>query len=245
MIRIDNVIGGFMENKDLFNEMMKYKNKIIKDIESAAKYENIKLIISSSEKIKYIENLIQRYEELKTDFNNLSEDIDNYEFKNIVNKKLTTDKFIKPLNNLSDNLLSKKELGEQKRELFIHKLHEKGIYLNNIKGSLYENKNGEIIGIASSSYSNYQKYKRWWLGLPMKDYHAFILLCEQEDENLLPFIFPKEFYNKYKFYISRDKSQKQLKFPIFFKLGKYTLKIPNIENGNILIDKYINNFKCL
>lgn len=142
--------------------------------------------------------------------------------------------------NVADSELSPKRIGEMNRLAFVKDAAGHGIPLRHIKGVLFRNSNENFVGIAYASECN---PNRWWLGLPVKDYSGMVLLCENDRNQKISFIFPECFTSKYKNLFSKDKEGHQLKFNITHRDGIYTLSMPN--QSPICINEYINVFDNL
>lgn len=133
--------------------------------------------------------------------------------------------------------VSTRELGSQKRNEFLSTLKKKGIQLKQRKGVIYENpRDSSPIGIAYSG----EKYRSWFLGLPMENYKIIVLLCSNEDNTVNAIILPEEFCLKYLNSLSR--SHGQFKFSVRMK-NKETFLYTKL--GSVSVTQYINNFSPL
>ncbi len=146
-----------------------------------------------------------------------------------------------PLDPAKPQWASAKKRGQMAREEFVRTAREKGYGLEHYKGVLYTNGADKIIGIA---YASERCEKRWWLGLPLEDYHAFVLLCENKQGHVTRFVFPKEFYNQHRHDFSRKKDGSGVEFNIALAEGRYVLKVPGHRPG-VSINIYINKFQYL
>jgi hypothetical protein len=138
----------------------------------------------------------------------------------------------------SSSISSRPALGRKRREIFLKNLREKGIVLTQEKGSTFHTVRGQKVVIASAL----EKNSTWWMGTPMKQYDYVVLLCQEENDNLLGFVFDAPFlvrvveklghnYIDYSMYhIKRDG-------------GSYILQLNGGERE--IIDRYLSAYDCL
>lgn len=120
-----------------------------------------------------------------------------------------------------------------KRAEFLNSLTKQGLLLKPYKGVVYQNPNTVgLVGIAFSSDNG----NTWFLGLPDYNYETVVLLCENTDDDVIPFIIPQEQYVSITNSLSRSKGQ--VKFNIRYSNGKYLL---NTKSGDYLLNSYIDN----
>lgn len=224
-----------MENEmDLRIRIENLKLKILKDIEEAAKKGDTNTIVSKSCYLEKTNDLSLKLEQIANAMQNLEE-----QGNATIEKKITSSNIFH-IAKENGNDISPKEKGEHRREQFLSELSEKGIHISQVKGTLFKNKSGKFIGIASASEV---KDNRWFLGLPQNKYWSIVLICEGKNGKLSSFILPEDFLSDYLRKMSLDKEGEQIKFNIFLKGNKYQLQIR--REGRVDITNFKNNFDKL
>jgi hypothetical protein len=87
-----------------------------------------------------------------------------------------------------------RENGREIREVFLKKLLQTGISLQQVKGeTIYRAKSGEKVGIAVATE---RQPDRWFLGLPEGGFDHAVLLCQREGGDVIEIRLPKGFFAK-------------------------------------------------
>ena len=139
---------------------------------------------------------------------------------------------------------SKKLSLERAREIrnqFVALLETQGRAVSRIQGQRLYSIDKKLVGIG---YASEQSPNKWWIGLPMKQYDALVLLCEDEYRKVAKFIFPKSFYEKYRENFSKNKKGNEIQFNIALEDHHYTMQMPGCGH-DISIDIYENAFNNL
>lgn len=217
------------------NELLHAK---MKNVESAARNRNTPLIISLTAEIEILEKLKRQLDNIILAVNTFGEiesttNVDSLQAARVAPSFGHT-------RNMTDIGLSPKRIGAMNRLAFVKDAEEHGISLRPVKGVLFRNSNQNFVGIAYASECN---PNRWWLGLPLKEYSGMVLLCENDRNKKISFVFPEKFYFQHKDHFSRDKEGGQLKFNISHHNGIYTLSMPS--QNPMCINEYINVFDNL
>lgn len=173
----------------------KYKAELLKKIKKAAEEDDIKSIKKLSTLLESLDIVKNRLSEISKIFSNIEKFMD--EEDNIISESPR---------------LSPKEIGEKRIQEFMKKLKTKNIFLEKIKGRIYKNRAGKLIGIATASEFSYRE-NRWFLGLPVNNYYSIVLICESRNGKKYDIIFPHKFIESYKPHFSKD-SNDQIKFNI-------------------------------
>ena len=100
-------------------------------------------------------------------------------------------------------------IGKTIRMDFLQKASEKGIYLENIRGSIYQGPSGHKVGIAVATE---RKPDRWFLGLPLKRFDDAVLLCKPDSGDNIEICLSKNFFDEYGYKMSE--SSGQMKFNV-------------------------------
>lgn len=204
--------------------------KALTNIEEAAKSRDSQRVKKYSRLLEEVENLKSRLGSVKSSTVRLTEIFD-VESTEIDHQDTETDVKL-------DGEVSKREKGNQKRTDFLRRLEMMGIHLVNIGSRKHTTATGGLVGMA---YASERHAHRWWLGLPMKDYEAIVLLCEDRNERVLSFILPKELYADHIKHLSLVNGQR--KFNIVKDNSEFYLLIPKREK--IEITPYLDAFDSL
>jgi hypothetical protein len=208
---------------DITEEIRTLKTQKLREVADSAATGDVPTVLSHTRIVETLEKLEKQLNEITTTFNAL--------------KRSTN----RPDSDLIDTGLSHKQMGQIMREKFAEKIRDLGIKASQIRGVRYKIGNDKNAGIAYASERPGSPNK-WWLGLPKEDFDVIVLLCKDEYEKVIDFIFPKEFYDVHKNSFSEDQNG-QLKFNIMLRNGSYTMKLPG--KRNIFINEYIGAIKNL
>jgi len=215
---------------DLQTRINELKTKALRKIENAAKIGNTSLVVSNSRIVEEIDNLEKRLNQLVAALDMLEKAIkqngENLDFSQMERISLP-------------EKISRKKRGETKRNSFLKHAQELGLNISQVKGVRYKLNDRHLIGIA---YASENRPNRWFLGLPPENFNTIVLLCEQKKGKMLNFIFSKDFYQKFKSYLSTDENG-QLKYNIALRNTDYHLLIPQAGNENI--NRFLDNFTNL
>ena len=203
---------------EIQTRIAKLKDEKMSQIQDAAKCGDTSTVVSISRTVETIEKLQKKLDEILIALATL---------ERVGNKQESS---------LIDLGISYKGKGRIRRAEFVEALKGRGVEATQIKGVLWEIGENKVVGIA---YASERSHNKWFLGLPRKDYHAVILLCEDEYGSVINFIFPEEFYQTYEHDFSEDQNG-QLKFNITLSNGGYKMKIPRKED--VYINAYIDSF---
>jgi hypothetical protein len=194
----------------------------LKEIAEAALRGDTSRISANAKVLEQLDRLQQRYVQLSEEFRSIGS-----------NEKPN------PRSSLPDEM-SAKARGRMFRDEIIEEIRKLGHTVHRERGVLCTMAPDKLLGIA---YASEIQPRKWWLGLPIETYHAFVLLCENEHKEMTRFIFPRAFYDKHSDKFSRDSAKNQLKFNIELRDGLYTMKIPG--QGDVPINSYIDKFEHL
>lgn len=208
---------------DIGNQIQQLKNQKLKAIEEAAKSGNVQSILLHTKAIEKLEKMQKDYGELS------------------ISLELLKQNPTSPASSDINPLISHKKRGQLKRAEFVKEAFAQGIEMIHIKGQKYKINNNGFVGIAYASERSPSPNK-WFLGLPSDNSMAMVLLCDDEYNKTTTFVFSKEFYEKYKNQFSKDHFG-QYKFNIALREGRYTMKLPHIDD--IYINEYISKFQNL
>lgn len=131
-----------------------------------------------------------------------------------------------------------RQRGSVQREKFISKIHTMGITLTlHSRKTVFKSNNGNVIGV---SYASERNKNRWFLGAPVEDYDALVLLCERENGTVEEIILPGELIKQR----HEDlESQNQLKFNVTLHEDSFYLLIPGGDRETL--DEYLSNYDQL
>lgn len=223
-----------------------FKNELLKKIEESAKKGDIASVISNTKMVEETEKLLKNMNEIEKYFENLKQTSENKKIiANLDEKDISTINYenIPPLksniySNSSHGILTSRERGEIRKREFLNYAKNIGINLNRKSGALYNTNSGGLVGIA---YASERMNNRWFLGLPVEDYHAIVLLCEKKGGEILRFVLPKDIFRSYKDKFSTAGGQ--IKFNVILRYDEFRMTIP--RTGRIILNKYLDEFKNL
>jgi hypothetical protein len=222
---------------ELKARILRIKNKVLKEIEEAAKESDTSSLFINTKILEETEMLIRRLDEMVYAIGSLEKEISS-KFKAKGSSDTTVQKIVRP--DIPGKGFSARAKGNLRRKAFIKSLNTRGIVLNQRGGSKYITKSGGVVGIASASELPQRPYK-WFLGLPVEDYFSVVLLCENEKGEVLNFILPNDFLQTYRENFSVSKGH--LKFNICQSGDNYHMIIP--AAGNVSINKFSDNYEPL
>jgi len=218
-----------MDLKERLNEL---KRKGLANIGEALKKNDTDSIYWNTEIVKEAEQLISRLENFEKEIDQLEEKSKGS--KSADNEGVRVIRFKRKAQKL-DETISPRIRGATRRNEFIEKLKSMNIELLQKGGSQFETYSGDLVGIAYASEHNPD---HWFLGLPIRDYHSLVFICENEKEEVTHFILPPQIYQMYKSNFST--SGKHYKFNIHLRAGNYRLNIPGI--GHLSLNEYRDKF---
>jgi hypothetical protein len=140
--------------------------------------------------------------------------------------------------NFPADYISAKARGERVRSNWVNS--NLGRAVVNVKGALYRNGRGEILGIAYAKEAENRK-DRWFSGLPEKKYQIAVLLCESINGKLVAVCLPQDFLARYKQKFSKANGQD--KFNVIKRGGEWFLSVP--ATGEVAITENINKFTLI
>ena len=129
--------------------------------------------------------------------------------------------------------ISAKARGERVRSNWVNS--NLGRAVVNVKGALYRNGRGEILGIAYAKEAENRK-DRWFSGLPEKKYQIAVLLCESINGKIVAVCLPQDFLARYKQKFSKANGQD--KFNVIKRGGEWFLSVP--ATGEVSITENID-----
>ena len=208
---------------DALADLQNEKNSILSSISKAASEGETELVLSESEKLEKIKNLINRHSQIISELEELKGNraIPPSAANNInqgAPKKVDVSR--------STRLASSRELGVKIRSEFLKKLEVEGVHLQLIKGkTIFLTNSGKRVGIAVATE---RQPNRWFLGLPDGGFEHAVLLCQREKGEIIEIPLPEKFFMKYGQAMSRSKGQ--LKFNIVHRGSGLLVQVPG-TNG--------------
>ncbi len=199
------------------------KRTVLEEITRASRTSDAGKVLVLSERLRHVESLIQRQQALEEEARVLLE---------------------VPTHPLSDQKMSQavpaeasesaRARGGRIRRDFVERLSKLGRRLTQVRGQLYRNQLGEIVGIA---YASEVKKDVWFLGLPEGEFQHAVLLCESA-ERIKAMCLSKDFLSEHGRKLSR--SQGQVKFNVLRRAGRYYIALPGSDPVEIteLVDNY-------
>ena len=220
---------------DTKNQLLNEKDKLLKQIASSAQHGNSQEVLDAGEKLKKIESLIDRLEKLLRDISDLGNETHRSQPLQYsrVSSRLARDNGLRRL-----DVVPGRGIGKTIRMDFLRKVSEDGVYLEHIKGSVYETKSGYKVGVAVATE---RKADRWFLGLPIKSFDNAIFLCQKDNGDVMEICLPKNFFDEYGKKMSV--SGGQMKFNVARRGNEYAILVPGTDGVNI--SKYIGDYSLL
>ena len=195
-------------------QLMQEKTKLLNGIAEFAQRGESHEVLAAGERLNKIETLIERYEKLIHDISDLNTDQPQetlVDSRNKSRKNLT-----------SQNIFAAgRGVGKTIRMDFLQKASEKGLYLENIRGSIYQAQSGRKVGIAVATE---RKPDRWFLGLPLKGFDEAVLLCKPNSGDTIEILLSKIFFDEYGEKMSE--SSGQMKFNVVRRGNGYIILVP-------------------
>ena len=200
------------------------KTELLEKISAAAKDRKTEAVLVASEKLKKIEEILNRFEQLESEIAGLNFEDDDL---CIMPATIIRGKSASATSPRQSVKLVRKH-GKEIRESFLNKLFQEGIALQLIRGeTIYRTGSGEKVGIAVATE---RQPGRWFLGLPAGGFDHAILLCQLESGKVVDICLPKVFFSEYGNRLSESKGQ--LKFNVLRKGSIYVVKIPGDDDVN-------------
>jgi hypothetical protein len=216
-----------MDTKD---QLMHEKAKLLKQIADSAQLGNSQEVLDAGERLKKIESLIDRHEKLLRDISDLENEGSRTPR---VGSRLVKDKDPMRL-----DVATGRRIGRTIRLDFVKKASEEGLYLEHIRGSVYETESGHKVGIAVATE---RKPDRWFLGLPLTGLHHAVLLCKRYTGDTVEICLPKNFFDEYGGKMSQ--SGGQMKFNVARRGGGYAILVPGTDG--VSVSKFLGNYSLL
>lgn len=216
---------------DAKNQLMQERNNLLKQIAEFAQRGESHKVLAAGERLNRVESLIERYEKLVHDISDLNTEI-------LQNTRVDS-KDRKVKNPKRQNAVATgRGIGKTIRMDFLHKTSEEGIYLENIRGSIYQAQSGRKVGIAVATE---RKPDRWFLGLPIGGFDHAVLLCKPENRDTIEICLPKSFFDEHGEKMSR--SGGQIKFNIAKRGNVYSILVPGTDGVNV--SKFVGDYAQL
>lgn len=208
---------------DALTELQNEKTKILSAISKAASEGKTEIVLSESEKLEKIENLISRHSQIISELERLRSG------RSETTQHKTRRVIAKPVDeSRSKQMLSSRELGEKIRNEFLSKREAEGISLQLIKGkTIFRTRSGKRVGLAVATE---RQSNRWFLGLPAGGFDHAVLLCQRESGEVIDIPLPEKFFEKYGNEMSESKGQ--LKFNVVNKGSGLLVQVPGTDGIN-------------
>jgi hypothetical protein len=210
---------------DALGTLRQEKTELLEKISTAAKEGKSEIVLSASEKLRKVEILINRCEQLEVEIADLQR-----EGGLQMNTETANQNRMKPISHPipRTSVKSVRENGREIREAFLKRLLQAGVSLQQVRGeTIYKTKSGEKVGIAVATE---RQPDRWFLGLPEGGFDHAVLLCQREGGDIIELRLPKGFFAKYGSALSESKGQ--VKFNISRKGNVYSIKVPGTDGVN-------------
>ena len=216
---------------DAKKQLLQEKTKLLNKIAEFAQRGDSQEVLAAGERLNKVESLIERYEKLLRDISDL--DTDPKQNTRVDSK----DRRVKNIMRLNV-VVSGRGIGKAIRMDFLQKASEEGIYLENIRGSIYQAQSGHKVGIAVATE---RKPDRWFLGLPLKGFDAAVLLCKPDSGDTIEICLPKNFFDEYGDKMSE--SSGQMKFNVARRGSGYVILVPGTDG--ISVSKFLGDYSLL
>jgi hypothetical protein len=208
---------------DALIELQNEKNKILSAISKAASEGETDLVLTESEKLEKIKNLISRHSQIISELEELRSGTPQ------VAQQKTRRSVVSPVSeSRSMQMVASRELGGQIRNEFLSKREAEGIHLQLIKGkTIFRTRSGKRVGLAVATE---RQPNRWFLGLPAGGFDHAVLLCQRENGEVIDMPLPEKFFAKYGADMSESKGQ--LKFNVVNKGSGLLVQVPGTDGIN-------------
>ena len=214
------------------NELIHEKSKLLKEISLAAQRGDSREVLVGGEKLRKIEDLIIKCENLLRDISDLSTANLTIQPSLLEDRKSETGKDVRPAETAG------RGIGRTIRQNFLKKASENELHLKHIKGSIYATQSRNKVGIAVATERN---SGRWFLGLPLDGFDHAVLLCKPDLGEAVEICLPKSFFDGYGDKMSR--SSGQMKFNIARRGSEYAILVPGTDG--VSVSKFIGNLSLL
>jgi len=114
-----------------------------------------------------------------------------------------------------------KARGRECRAAYVTQQVKNGKPLTRVRGALYRNGNGVIVGIAYAMASK----NTWFLGLPAGEFKEAVLLCEATGNKVQAIHLPESFIEKFGKRLPVSVQYNQAKFNVLYRAGRYYLSL--------------------
>lgn len=216
---------------DAKKQLMQERTKLLNQIAEFAQRGESHEVLAAGERLNKVESLIERYEKLVNDISNLETDLPQNTRQDSKNSR--------GKNHKEQNFIAAgRGIGKTIRMDFLKKASEKGIYLENIRGSIYKAQSGRKIGVAVATE---RKPDRWFLGLPSKGFDDAVLLCKPDSGDTIEICLSKDFFDEYGEKMSE--SSGQMKFNVARRGSGYAILVPGTDGINA--SNYLGNYSLL
>jgi len=216
---------------DAKKQLMQERTKLLNQIAEFAQHGESHEVLAAGERLNKVESLIDRYEKLVHDISDLDTDFlqnTRMDSRNSRVKNLKGQNFV----------AAGRGIGKGIRMDFLQKASEKGIYLENIRGSIYKAQSSDKVGIAVASE---RKPDRWFLGLPLKGFDVAVLLCKLDSGDTIEICLSKNFFDAYGEKMSV--SSGQMKFNVARRGSVYVILVPGTDGINV--SKFLGDYSVL
>jgi len=206
------------------------KTELLAEIASAAREQDTAKIYEATERLRRFESLLQEaYTLVRPQKSSLQP-----------NGNVPTHVKVPAKASISEpnSIKARKERGERMRTEWVKHISKLGKILTPIRGALYRNGEGDVIGIACASERK-QPNGTWWLGLPDGKFHRAVLLCVPSNGKVFAVCLPRNFIYSYSRHLSKS-NVGQIQFTIIKRAEKLYLRLKS--NDPIEISSYIDKY---
>ncbi len=184
-------------------------------------------------------SILEQLERAEEDLAKLENLVGNIEKNIATNRSLNSRSSVVSYTHLADKGAAVgRQRGSTQRERFIIKIGNMGIALLSHSGkTVFKSRDGKVIGV---SYASERSHNRWFLGAPVADYDALVLLCERENGTVEEIILPGRLIEQKR---TSLESQNQLKFNVTLQDGSFYLLIPGGDRE--ALDAFLSNYEIL
>jgi len=184
-------------------------------------------------------SILEQLERAEEDLAKLENSVENIEKNIATNRSLNSRSSVVSYTHLADKGAAVgRQRGSVQREKFISKIRTMGITLSpHSRKTVFKSNHSNVIGV---SYASERSKNRWFLGAPVEDYDALVLLCERENGTVEEIILPGELIKQRR---EDLESQNQLKFNVTLQDGSFYLLIPGGDRE--ALDAFLSNYEIL